>query len=329
MNFYSFIEGPLLWIAFLIFIIGILTRCCLSFYAAVKAVRRDRIKLLDWKYISVTFYRLLLHLCKTLAKKPIYATLWLIFHISLILVPIWLDGHIMLWEESRFRWYWAALPEAIADWMTLIFLGIVSIFLIRRAILPDIRRNSSTLDYLMITITALPFMTGYFLIHDNLDSIGFLVNNMYILHIVSGEAMLIMAVFLFCSPRLIKEKCLGCNTCVLSCPTGAIESSNEKEMRIFRYSHYQCICCSVCVNTCPEEALELKHKIGFRLFFQTTWKERCGVDLATCEKCGIPFIPALQLEKIGQMIAHDHILLCSRCKKASYAESLLFMRRLQ
>ena len=163
MNLYSFTEGPLLWIVFLTFIIGILTRCGLLFYVTVRRGKSN--KLLTWKYIPVTFWRLLLHFCNGLAKKPIYAAL----------------------------------------------------------------------------------VTGYFLRHENLGSIDFLGNHPYILNVVSGKAMLIMAVFLFCSSRLIKES-------------------------------------------------------------------------------GIPSIPIPRLEKIKQMITHDHILLCPRCKKASYAESVLLLR---
>jgi len=45
-------------------------------------------------------------------KKPIYAVVRYIFHICLIAVPVWLSGHIALWEESRFELNWRALPDA-------------------------------------------------------------------------------------------------------------------------------------------------------------------------------------------------------------------------
>jgi len=63
-------------------------------------------------------------------KKPIYAVVRYIFHICLIAVPVWLAGHIALWEESRFELNWRALPDAWADWMTLLLLGLAIYFLI-------------------------------------------------------------------------------------------------------------------------------------------------------------------------------------------------------
>ena len=119
----------------------------------------------------------------------------LIFHICLIVVPIWLSGHITLWEESRFEWSWSAIPDGLADWMTLIFLAIALFFLLRRIISADIRLLSTFSDYFLICVTALPFMTGYFVTHGTLDSIAFLGENMQLIHMLSGELMLILIPF--------------------------------------------------------------------------------------------------------------------------------------
>ena len=56
------------------------------------------------RYILITFGRWLLPLNKDVVKNPIFTTLGYVFHICLIVVPIWLSGHIRLWEESRFEW---------------------------------------------------------------------------------------------------------------------------------------------------------------------------------------------------------------------------------
>lgn len=319
MDFGSFVEGPLLWVVVSVFIIGILARAGIFFSLIIKG---NNNKHLRWRHILATLGRSLLPFHNAVTKKPIYATLRYIFHICLIVVPIWLSGHIILWEQSRFGWTWAALPDVWADWMTLLFLFLAAYFLIRRMVLPDIRLNSSKSDYLLIAITALPFMTGYILTHGNLDPIPFLADNIGTIHVLSGEAMLIVAVFLFYRTQLDKEKCTGCAACELDCPTGSIESNDEGRHRIFTYSSYQCICCGVCVNTCPEEAAELRHEIGLGRFFQiVTKKEIRSVELKECEKCGAMFAPTPQIKKIGQVITGDYIRFCSRCKKNIYAET--------
>jgi len=194
MDFYSFVEGPLLWIAFLTFIIGSLLRAAMFMAISLKA---DKIiyQHFKWKYVFATFGRWLLPLNKDVVKNPVFTILGYVFHICLIVVPIWLVGHITLWEESRFEWSWASIPDGLADWMTLAFLTAALFFFLRRIISPDIRLISTFSDYILLIITALPFMTGYFVTHGTLDSIGFLGDNMQLIHMLSGELMLILIPF--------------------------------------------------------------------------------------------------------------------------------------
>jgi len=194
MDFYSFVEGPLLWVAFLTFIIGSLIRAIMFFSESLK---KDKIiyQYFSWKYIFATFGRWMLPLNKDVAKNPVFTILAYIFHVCLIVVPIWLSGHITLWEESRFEWSWTSMPDGLADWMTLIFLAIALFFLLRRIISADIRLISTFSDYFLLIVTALPFLTGYFLTHGTLDNIAFLGDNMQIIHMLSGELMLILIPF--------------------------------------------------------------------------------------------------------------------------------------
>ena len=318
MDFGSFVEGPLLWVVSLIFIGGLIVRVTFFFRAIKKSAKH---KDLRGKYILVTLGRLFIPLHKAVTKKPLYATLRYAFHICLVVVPVWLSGHIVLWEESRFQWSWSSMPDKWADWMTIILLGLVSYFLIRRIIFREIRLNSSRSDYFLIIMTALPFMTGYFLTHGSLDSVPFLGNNMQIIHVLSGEAMLLGAVFLFYRTRLNVEKCTGCAACELSCPTETLESNDKGEIRVFTYSHYQCVCCGACVNTCPEEAAELRHEISPKRLFQIVPKQKIhSVQLEACKRCGAMFVPAPQLNKIGQRFSNDYIRFCPRCRMANIGD---------
>jgi len=193
-DFFLFVEGPLLWIAFLTFFIGSILRAALFLSVSRK---RDKIiyQYFSWKYVLATFSRWLLPLNKDVAKNPIFTILGYMFHICLIVVPVWFSGHISLWEESRFEWSWTPIPDGLADWMTLIFLAIALFFLLRRIISADIRLLSTFSDYLLIVVVALPFMTGYFLTHGTVDNIGFLGENIQLIHMLSGELMLILIPF--------------------------------------------------------------------------------------------------------------------------------------
>jgi Pyruvate/2-oxoacid:ferredoxin oxidoreductase delta subunit len=320
MDFRSFVEGPLLRIIFLAFMIAITIRIAFFFYTILKSSTGKDSK---WKYLAATLSRSSLPFHNGATKKPVYATLRYIFHVCLIVTPIWLSGHIALWEESRFEWSWTPLPDTWADWMTLLLLGLSGYFIIRRTTLADIRRTSSEWDYLLIVITALPFVTGYFLTHGSLNSIPFFENNMWTIHVLSGEVLLLTVVFLFCRTRLNVEKCIGCASCEISCPTGTLESSDKEKLRTFTFSHYQCICCGSCVKTCPEDAAELRHELTPRRFFQIAPKQEIqSVELRACKRCGALYDPEPQVEKIMQIFPHDYILFCPRCRKVNFGDFL-------
>jgi nitrate reductase gamma subunit len=79
--------------------------------------------------------------------------------------------------------------------MTLLLFAISIYFILRRALSPDLRIITTFSDYLLIVVTALPFLTGYFLTHGTLDSIKFLGDNMRLLHVLSAELVLILIPF--------------------------------------------------------------------------------------------------------------------------------------
>jgi Pyruvate/2-oxoacid:ferredoxin oxidoreductase delta subunit len=321
MDFDSLVEGPLLWIACIALITAILTRIGF-FLLSISRGKNDTHS--GWSYIVTTLGRSFLPFHSAVTKRPLYAVLRYIFHLCLIVVPIWFSGHIFLWEESRLGWSWRALPDAWIDWMTLVVLGLSAYFLIRHFILRDVRLDSSPWDYLLIVMIALSFMTGYFLTHGTLESIPLFGDNMLTIHMLSGEAILAFAAFLFCRTRLNDERCTGCAACALSCPTGTIEANDEGTLRIFSYSHYQCIVCGECVNACPEEAAELRHEMGIGNLFRVFSRERIRTaELTICEKCGALFAPTPQVEKIGQTISDQYINRCPSCKVTNLVDHSL------
>jgi Pyruvate/2-oxoacid:ferredoxin oxidoreductase delta subunit len=313
MDFYSFIEGPLLWFAFLVFVVCILMRT--AFFLSV-IIRSGRYKKISLGYFATSIARTCLPFHEAGVRKPLYVTLRYIFHISLIAVPVWLSGHIALWEESRFDWAWHEMPDTWADGLTLLVIGIAAFFFVRRLFVPEIRRNSSISNYVLILIVALPFLTGYFLTHDTIvDSISFLGSHMEIMHILSAELMLITAAFLFYKVKLNVEKCTGCQACEVACPTGTLISRDAGEFRNFSYLHYQCICCGSCVAVCPEGAASVGHEIMPIRFLQIfSGRKIRSVALTACKSCGGLFAPEPQLEKINQIINIDFTDICPRCR---------------
>ena len=193
MTFIEFAEGPLLWIAFLTFIIGTILRFVLFFTISAK---RDKIvyQYFNVKWIALTILRWLLPINRDILKNPVYTICGYILHFCLLLVPIFYSAHVLLWEEGVFEWSWWIMPDVWADWMTLVVIAIIIFFILRRMLSADVRILTTATDYIALVVTALPFVTGYFAIHGTLGS-AVSPDTMHLIHVLSGELMLILLPF--------------------------------------------------------------------------------------------------------------------------------------
>jgi ferredoxin len=320
MHFAHLVEGPFLWIALSTFVAAIAIRTIFFALSTLLHKRRRNVSKLATPSISGRI-SVLYH--GFVDGRPAYTISLFLFHLCLIVVPIWLYGHIIIWEESVFGFSWQPLPDVWADRLTLLLLGLAACLLARRILFRAVRVKSYASDYLLTALVALAFLTGYFLTHGTLEFAPVLDAYMMTIHVLTGEVLLLAAAFLFCKVRLSAEGCIGCAACSLSCPVGALQANDAEGFRTFTYSHYQCVCCATCVATCPEGAAELTHELSvknlFRLFSKVSIR---SVELSLCRKCGRPYLPSPQLDKVATLLADDCAYSCPTCKANATAEKL-------
>lgn len=189
-DLYNFVSGPLVWISFILFIGGSLYRLISM---AVLAAKKDAIV---YSYMSFYFaMRSILHWITPFGsensrQRPIMTIVTFLFHICLILVPIFLSAHIFLWKESSLGISWWFLPDGLADVMTVVVIGGCIFFLVRRLTQPEVKYLTSPSDFVILAIVAAPFITGFWAYH---QWPGY--TTMMILHIISGEIMLVAIPF--------------------------------------------------------------------------------------------------------------------------------------
>ena len=106
------------------------------------------------------------------------------FHICLILTPIFLLSHMILWDAS-WNLSWWSLPDALADVMTVVVIASCGFFLVRRMVSPEVQFVTDASDYIILAIVAAPFLTGFLAYHQ-----WFAYRFFVICHILSGEIML-------------------------------------------------------------------------------------------------------------------------------------------
>ncbi|MBU1170518.1 MAG: hypothetical protein KKD44_13225 [Proteobacteria bacterium] len=186
---YLFITGPLLWFSFLFFIIGCVVHVILY------------INGLDWKLDRVTytknipyglngaarsvFFWLIPYGTQSWRNNPAFTLIVFLFHFGILFTPLFLNAHQVILRE---RWginLWA-IPDSLADVLTLCVIATALILLLRRIALPSVRILSTFHDIVVLVIAVLPFITGFLAYHQVSDSQFWLM-----LHVLSGELMLI------------------------------------------------------------------------------------------------------------------------------------------
>ena len=188
-SLYTLVRGPLVWIAFLVFIV-----------MSVYKVRRLYLMAKNEKVVLPSIKgeaagKSILHWIVPFGSRnwrmrwPVTVTTF-VFHIGLVFTPIFLLSHNVLWYESWGISWWS-LPEKVADIMTLLVIVTSIVFLLRRIFAPEVRFVTSGDDLLILAISFFPFLTGFLAYHDWLLP----YKAMVILHMLFGEAMLIAIPF--------------------------------------------------------------------------------------------------------------------------------------
>ncbi len=186
---YSIVIGPLAWIAFGVFFLGLIGK---AVYLICLSRSRDTEIL---HYFQLRYgLRSILHWLipfgtRSWRQDPLMTLVTFIFHLCLIIVPVFLGAHVILWDYYWQVSYWS-LPNIVADVMTILVIVSCIYFAIRRATLKQVRFVTSYRDWLILIAVFTPFMSGFFAYHQIFD-----YQLMTLLHIFSGEILLIIIPF--------------------------------------------------------------------------------------------------------------------------------------
>ena len=186
---YNFVSGPLVWVSLIVFIAGSLYRLISMALLAKKKDPMVFTYMSPYYALRSIFHWILPFASVNWRKKPFLTIVTFAFHICLILVPLFLFAHVILWKQSWDISWWF-LSDSTADFMTLVVIGGCIFFLVRRIVLPEVKFLTSPSDFVILAIIAAPFITGFWTYHQwaGYKAIG-------IAHIVSGEIMLAVIPF--------------------------------------------------------------------------------------------------------------------------------------
>jgi nitrate reductase gamma subunit len=194
---YEIVRGPLVWIAFIVFLGG-----CLYKVITMHALAKSENSV--YPTMNVKFgFRSLFHwsvpfATKNMRMKWVVTILSFCFHFCLIVTPLFAAGHVLSVQESwGFGSGWWTFSAYSADVMTVLVIFTGLALFTRRLISPEVRNVNTYKDYLILLIVIAPYVTG-FVAHQQWMA----PHTMVIAHIVTGALWLIAIPFTWLSHML-------------------------------------------------------------------------------------------------------------------------------
>jgi nitrate reductase gamma subunit len=122
-------------------------------------------------------------------SQTFFTVCFFLLHFGAVSIPLFLTAHV-LFLHKNFGISLPTLPQGPADIFTILTLLGGTLIVARRIVLPEVRIISAARDYFILALALVPFLTGLLV---RLHAAGYEI--WLLLHIASGELMLILAPF--------------------------------------------------------------------------------------------------------------------------------------
>jgi nitrate reductase gamma subunit len=185
-------KGPLFRLCFAIMILGLIRIFLLDIWGAYKAYRKAGDKTMPWKLIFSRSMEWIFPVKRIGHNRPFYSVFSVLFHVGLLLVPLFLFAHVQLWKESL-GLGWITLSYQWAFWLTLSTIFFALALFIGRLLNKSSSFISRKQDYLWPLILLIPFVTGFVCAHLSVNPQSY--QTFMLIHILSADLIFVLIPF--------------------------------------------------------------------------------------------------------------------------------------
>jgi len=187
----DFAKGPLFAISFLVMILGLGRQVVLQFYfLSVKKGRR--LQGVAWTKIARETVSWVIPVRHMESGNGLFTASSFLMHIGVLLVPLFLLDHIVLWE-GFLGLNLPAISSGVADVLVLLTLACGVLLLALRTFRARHRMVSRPSDYVLLILLILPFLSGYLASHPAVNPFPW--NAMMLTHLLSAEMLFVVVPF--------------------------------------------------------------------------------------------------------------------------------------
>ncbi len=190
-NWIEFAKGPLFALTFLFMVFGLGRHLVLQLDTLFRR-KRSRLRHMPWGKMvkdSVGWALPVKHLVK---GKVIFSNASFLFHIGVILVPLFLADHIVLWE-AFLGINLPSIGPVFADILTIITIVTLLVLFMNRAFMRKMRAISRPSDYWLLVFITIPFISGFLAAHPSMNPLSW--EAMFLTHLLSAELLFVLIPF--------------------------------------------------------------------------------------------------------------------------------------
>jgi len=184
----EFARGPLFRFSILFMILGLLRHLILTIIAITKGIRSAGDKNINYKNLFIDTLGWILPF-KKMSERMLFSITSFLFHIGVILTPLFLFSHNQLWKRGL-GFSLPSMNQSIANVLTIVTIIAIYALIIARASSKDSRAISRLQDFLLPVIISIPFITGYLASHMQINP--FTYKATMLLHVMSSNFIFIL-----------------------------------------------------------------------------------------------------------------------------------------
>lgn len=184
----DFARGPVFVFAFSFMVLGLIRHLMLTVWEIVRAMRRAGDKTFPYRQVCIATVKWLVPVDK-LKNELVYSLTSVLFHVAILIVPIFLVGHIALWARG-IGVSWPGIPNSLADVLTIVAVVTAVALVIQRVSARATRTLSRFQDYALPLVIAVPFATGFMVMHPAINPFSFQAT--LLVHVMSANVVFVL-----------------------------------------------------------------------------------------------------------------------------------------
>jgi len=181
-------QGPVFRLAFTFMVLGLIRHVGLTIWEVARAMHRAGDKTLPHRQILIATAKWLFPVGK-LKDRLLFGLTSLLFHVAILIVPVFLAGHIALWSRGL-GISWPAIPNGAANLLSIVAVITAVALVIQRVASRATRALSRFQDYAIPLIVALPFASGMLVMHPALNPFSY--EAMLLVHVMSASVLFVL-----------------------------------------------------------------------------------------------------------------------------------------